>query len=240
MDSLFGFLHNLSFMLVPLLAAVVLHEYAHGRVAYFFGDPTAKSLGRLTLNPLPHIDMYGSIIVPLIMFLIPGGFIFGWAKPVPIDTGKLHNPKRDMAFVAIAGPLMNLFLAVVSGLLLALFLYIDPTLRENWPPQPGVAPRGDLLGMVLVPLSAMMLFSVAINIVLFAFNLLPIPPLDGSRVLVSILPPKQAIALARLERHGMLVVLGLIMVNSYIPILSMYIGSIRELFFQVFLSNFLS
>jgi Zn-dependent protease len=227
-------------MLVPLLAAVVLHEYAHGRVAYFFGDPTAKSLGRLTLNPLPHIDMYGSIIVPLIMFLIPGGFIFGWAKPVPIDTGKLHNPKRDMAFVAIAGPLMNLFLAVVSGLLLALFLYIDPTLRENWPPQPGVAPRGDLLGMVLVPLSAMMLFSVAINIVLFAFNLLPIPPLDGSRVLVSILPPKQAIALARLERHGMLVVLGLIMVNSYIPILSMYIGSIRELFFQVFLSNFLS
>ncbi len=240
MDSLFGFLHNLSFMLVPLLAAVVLHEYAHGRVAYFFGDPTAKSLGRLTLNPLPHIDMYGSIIVPLIMFLIPGGFIFGWAKPVPIDTGKLHNPKRDMAFVAIAGPLMNLFLAVVSGLLLALFLYIDPTLRENWPPQPGVAPRGDLLGMVLVPLSAMMLFSVAINIVLFAFNLLPIPPLDGSRVLVSILPPKQAIALARLERHGMLVVLGLIMVNSYIPILSMYIGSIREFFFQVFLSNFLS
>ncbi len=227
-------------MLVPLLAAVVLHEYAHGRVAYFFGDPTAKSLGRLTLNPLPHIDMYGSIIVPLIMFLIPGGFIFGWAKPVPIDTGKLHNPKRDMAFVAIAGPLMNLFLAVVSGLLLALFLYIDPTLRENWPPQPGVAPRGDLLGMVLVPLSAMMLFSVAINIVLFAFNLLPIPPLDGSRVLVSILPPKQAIALARLERHGMLVVLGLIMVNSYIPILSMYIGSIREFFFQVFLSNFLS
>ena len=227
-------------MLVPLLAAVVLHEYAHGRVAYFFGDPTAKSLGRLTLNPLPHIDMYGSIIVPLIMFLIPGGFIFGWAKPVPIDTGKLHNPKRDMAFVAIAGPLMNLFLAVVSGLLLALFLYIDPTLRENWPPQPGVAPRGDLLGMVLVPLSAMMLFSVAINIVLFAFNLLPIPPLDGSRVLVSILPSKQAIALARLERHGMLVVLGLIMVNSYIPILSMYIGSIREFFFQVFLSNFLS
>ena len=222
------------------MAAVVLHEYAHGRIAYFFGDPTAKSLGRLTLNPIPHIDMYGSIIVPLIMFLIPGGFIFGWAKPVPIDTGKLHNPKRDMAFVAIAGPLMNLFLAVASGLLLALFLYIDPTLRENWPPQPGTVPRGDLLGMILVPLSAMMLFSIAINIVLFAFNLLPIPPLDGSRVLVSILPPAQAMALVRLERHGMLVVLGLIMLNSYFPILSMYIGTIREFFFRVFLSNFLS
>ncbi len=224
-------------MLAPLMAAVVLHEYAHGRVAYFFGDPTAKSLGRLTLNPLPHIDMYGSIIVPLMMFLMPGGFIFGWAKPVPIDTSKLHNPKRDMAFVAIAGPLMNLFLAIVSGLLLALFLYIDPTLAENWPPQAGVELRGDLLGMALVPLFAMALFSMLINIALFAFNLIPIPPLDGSRILVSILPPKPAMALVRLERHGMLVVIGLIMLNSQFPILSMYIGAIRDFFFDVFLSN---
>ena len=240
MDSLPAFLHNLSFMLVPLMVAIVLHEYAHGRVAHFFGDPTAKSLGRLTLNPLPHIDLYGSIIVPLILFLIPGGFIFGWAKPVPINAGKLHNPKRDMALVAIAGPLMNLCLAVISGLLLALFLYIDPTLKDNWPPQPGVEPRQDLQGMLLVPLTAMALFSMLINIVLFAFNLLPIPPLDGSRVLISVLPPKPAMALSRLEPYGMLVVLGLIMVNSHIPILSMYIGSIQQAFFQVFLSEFLS
>ncbi len=239
MDSLPAFLHNLSFMFVPLMAAIVLHEYAHGRVAYFFGDPTAKSLGRLTLNPLPHIDLYGSIIVPLILFLIPGGFIFGWAKPVPINAGKLHNPKRDMALVAIAGPLMNLCLAVISGLLLALFLYIDPTLKDNWPPQPGVEPRQDLQGMLLVPLTAMALFSMLINIVLFAFNLLPIPPLDGSRVLASVLPPKPAMALSRLEPYGMLVVLGLIMVNSHIPILSMYIGSIQQAFFHVFLSEFL-
>ena len=240
MDALPAFLHNLSFMLVPLMVAIVLHEYAHGRVAHFFGDPTAKSLGRLTLNPLPHIDLYGSIIVPLILFLIPGGFIFGWAKPVPINAGKLHNPKRDMALVAIAGPLMNLCLAVISGLLLALFLYIDPTLKDNWPPQPGVEPRQDLQGMLLVPLTAMALFSMLINIVLFAFNLLPIPPLDGSRVLISVLPPKPAMALSRLEPYGMLVVLGLIMVNSHIPILSMYIGSIQQAFFQVFLSEFLS
>lgn len=219
------------------MAAVVLHEYAHGRVAYFFGDPTAKSLGRLTLNPLPHIDMYGSIIVPLMLFLIPGGFIFGWAKPVPIDTRKLHNPKRDMALVAIAGPLMNLFLAVVSGLILALFLFIDPTLKENWPPQPGVDPRGDLQGMLLVPLTAMAFFSMLINVVLFAFNLLPIPPLDGSRVLVSVLPPNQALSLARLERYGFLVVIGLIMVNSYIPILSVYLGFFLDIFFHTFLSN---
>ena len=240
MDSLPAFLHNLSFMLVPLMVAIVLHEYAHGRVAHFFGDPTAKSLGRLTLNPLPHIDLYGSIIVPLILFLIPGGFIFGWAKPVPINAGKLHNPKRDMALVAIAGPLMNLCLAVISGLLLALFLYIDPTLKDNWPPQPGVEPRQDLQGMLLVPLTAMALFSMLINIVLFAFNLLPIPPLDGGRVLASVLPPKPAMALSRLEPYGMLVVLGLIMVNSHIPILSLYIGSIQEVFFRVFLSNILS
>ena len=240
MDSIVSFLQNLSFMLVPLMAAVVLHEYAHGRVAYFFGDPTAKSLGRLTLNPIPHIDLYGSIIVPLILFLLPGGFIFGWAKPVPINAARLHNPKRDMAFVAIAGPLMNLFLAIVSGLLLALLFFIDPTLQENWPPQPDVELRGDLLGMFLVPLSAMALFSMLINIVLFAFNLLPIPPLDGSRVLVSLLPPKPAMALSRLEPYGMLVVMGLLMVNSHIPVLSLYIGSIQEVFFQVFLANILS
>lgn len=240
MESLSSFLYNLSFMLVPLMAAIVLHEYAHGRVAYFFGDPTAKALGRLTLNPISHIDLYGSIIVPLVLFLLPGGFIFGWAKPVPINAAKLHKPKRDMAFVAIAGPLTNFFLAIVSGLLLALFLHIDPTLQENWPPQPGVEPRGDLLGMLLVPLTAMALFSMLINIVLFAFNLLPIPPLDGSRVLVSVLPPKQAISLSRLEPYGMLVVLGLLMINSHIPILSVYIGSIQEAFFRVFLSEFLS
>jgi len=136
--------------------------------------------------------------------------------------------------------LMNLCLAVISGLLLALFLYIDPTLKDNWPPQPGVEPRQDLQGMLLVPLTAMALFSMLINIVLFAFNLLPIPPLDGSRVLVSVLPPKPAMALSRLEPYGMLVVLGLIMINSHIPILSMYIGSIQQAFFQVFLSEFLS
>ncbi len=240
MDSIASFLHNLSYMLLPLIVAIVLHEYAHGRVAYFFGDPTAKSLGRLTLNPIPHIDLYGSIIVPLILFLIPGGFIFGWAKPVPINAARLHNPKRDMAFVAIAGPLMNLFLAIVSGLVLAFLFSIDPTLQENWPPQPGVERREDLLGMFLVPLSAMALFSMLINIVLFAFNLLPIPPLDGSRILVCLLPPKPAMALSRLEPYGMLVVMGLIMVNSYIPILSLYIGTIQKVFFQVFLSNFLS
>ncbi len=229
MDSVPAFLHNLSYMLVPLMAAVVLHEYAHGWVAHFFGDPTAKSLGRLTLNPVPHIDLFGSIIVPLLLLLAPGGFVFGWAKPVPIDPGKLHNPRRDMAFVAVAGPLMNLFLAVISGLALALFLAVDPSLQANWPPQPGVEPRTDLLGRILVPLTAMALFSIVINTLLFTFNLLPIPPLDGSRVMTSVLPLKSAHTLSRLEPYGMLIILGLFMIDPYVPIISTVVGGIFHL-----------
>ena len=225
MDSFPTFLHNVSYMLVPLMVAVVFHEYAHGWVANFFGDPTAKSLGRLTLNPIPHIDLWGSIIVPLLLALTPGGFVFGWAKPVPINPARLHQPKRDMAFVALAGPLMNLFLAVVSGLLLAFFIHLDPTIQANWPPQPGVELRRDWLGMILVPLTAMALFSIAINSILFAFNLVPIPPLDGSRVLTSFLPSKFAHALSRLEPYGILIILGLFMIDPYVPVISTVVGT---------------
>lgn len=240
MGSISLFLYNLSFMLVPLMAAVVLHECAHGWVANFFGDQTAKNLGRLTINPIPHIDLYGSIIVPLMLSLIPGGFIFGWAKPVPVNPEQLHNPKRDMAFVAAAGPLMNFFLAIVSSALLGLFLYVDPTLQANWPPQPGVEPRQDLLGMIFVPLTAMALSSMIINIVLFSFNLLPVPPLDGSRILRSLLPDKPADILTRMEPFGMLIILGLLIVNSYIPIVSTVIGTIFQIFQKTFFSAFIT
>ncbi|MEE8126312.1 MAG: site-2 protease family protein, partial [Nitrospirales bacterium] len=229
MDSLPAFLHNLSYMLVPLMAAIVFHEYAHGWVAYFFGDQTAKNLGRLTLNPLPHIDPFGSIIVPLMLFLAPGGFIFGWAKPVPINPAQLHNPRRDMAFVAAAGPLMNVFLAIISALALSLFWYLDPTIQANWPPQPGVEPRQDLLGRILVPLTAMAMFSLVINSLLFAFNLLPIPPLDGSRVLRSLLPAKPALLLNRLEPYGMFIILGLFIINPYVPVISTVVSTAFQL-----------
>ena len=229
MDSLPAFLHNLSYMLVPLMAAIVFHEYAHGWVANFFGDQTAKNLGRLTLNPLPHIDPFGSIIVPLMLFLAPGGFIFGWAKPVPINPAQLHNPRRDMAFVAAAGPLMNMFLAIISALALSLFWYLDPTIQANWPPQPGVEPRQDLLGRILVPLTAMAMFSLVINSLLFAFNLLPIPPLDGSRVLRSLLPAKPALLLNRLEPYGMFIILGLFIINPYVPVISTVVSTAFQL-----------
>jgi len=235
MESIASFIHTLSYMLVPLVAAVVLHEYAHGWVAHFFGDQTAKSQGRLTMNPLPHIDVWGSILVPLMLSLVPGGVIFGWAKPVPINPSQLHNPRRDMALVAIAGPLMNLCLAIISGLCLMLFVYLDPTIQANWPPQPGAEPREDLLGMLLVPLTAMALSSIIINIVLLSFNLLPFPPLDGSRVLRSLLPTKPAMALNRLEPYGMLIIFGLLMLDSRIPIISSFIFFMFRLIGQPFL-----
>ena len=237
MDSIASFLHTLSYMLVPLLAAVVLHEYAHGWVANFFGDQTAKSLGRLTINPIPHIDPWGSILVPLLLSLVPGGVIFGWAKPVPINPNQLHNPRRDMAFVAAAGPLMNLFLAIVSGLILSMILFVDPTIQDNWPPQPGTAPREDLLGMLLVPLAAMALSSIIVNIVLLSFNLLPFPPLDGSRVLRSLLSPQRALLLNRLEPYGMLIIFGLLMLDSHIPIISSFILFMFRLIGQPFLPS---
>ena len=238
MDSFSSFLYTLSYMLVPLLSAVVLHEYAHGWVANFFGDQTAKSMGRLTVNPIPHIDPIGSIIFPLGLVILQIPFVFGWARPVPINPSQLHNPRRDMAFVAAAGPLMNLFLAIVSALLLGLFLSIDPSLQENWPPQPGVGPRQDLLGMILVPLTAMAFFALIINTLLFTFNLLPIPPLDGSRVLRSFLPASGASLLNRLEPYGMFIILGLFMIDSRVPIISTVIGTAFGVVESILLGNF--
>ncbi|MDA0738312.1 MAG: site-2 protease family protein [Nitrospirae bacterium] len=220
------FFHTLSYVILPLMAAVVLHEYAHGWVAHYFGDDTAQSQGRLTLNPVKHIDPFGTIIVPLLCLLAPGGFLFGWAKPVPVNPNRLRNPRRDMALVAAAGPAMNFVLAIGSGILLAMIYAIDPTLKANWPPQPGIEPREDLLGMLLLPLTAMLLFSVIINTLLFAFNLVPIPPLDGGRILTSLLPYRSALALSRIEPYGMFILLGLFFFDERVPIISTFVGTI--------------
>ena len=160
-----NFLLSILVNFVPIILAIVLHEMAHGYAAYWCGDNTAKKYGRLSLNPLRHIDIMGSIIFPLILLLSKTGFVFGWAKPVPVDFDKLRHPKRDMFIVASAGIITNLLLALFSSLLLQLTRYIPSEL---------------LHGIISLFLMNMIIF----NIVLAVFNALPIPPLDGSKILL--------------------------------------------------------
>lgn len=239
MNSLPQILYTISYMALPLMLAMVLHEYAHGWVANRYGDPTARLQGRLTLNPLAHVDPFGTVILPLLCLLVPGGFFLGWAKPVPINPARLHNPRRDMALVAAAGPGMNLLLAIGSGALLSMLLSIDPSLATSWPPQPGQLPRLDLLGILLLPLAAMSLYSVFINVLLMVFNLIPIPPLDGGRILTSLLPARSAMALARLEPYGMLIIVGLIVLDPQIHVIRTITGTLVNLMAGTILSTVL-
>ncbi|SKA23032.1 Zn-dependent protease (includes SpoIVFB) [Trichlorobacter thiogenes] len=185
---------TISIIFVPIMFAVVCHEVAHGYVAWHFGDPTARMLGRLTLNPISHIDLMGTIIVPILLIISHVGILFGWAKPVPVVLENLRNPKRDMVWVAAAGPLTNIFIAVVSALVLrAIFLFSSlPTL--------GLAQA-----MFVKPIILMLTYSVHINLLLAVFNMFPIPPLDGGRILVGLLPHRQSVALAGLERYGFII-----------------------------------
>src|SRR4029078_7166825 len=175
MNSLPQILHTISYMGLPLLFAMVLHEYAHGWVAYRCGDPTAKLQGRLTMNPLAHIDPFGTIILRWICGLIPGGFFLGWAKPVPIAPRAMHQPRRDMALVAAAGPAMNLARAIGSALLFPILLCIDPTIGNYWSNSDPVGSAGTLQQMFLQPIAVMAVYSVLINVLLMLFNLLPLP-----------------------------------------------------------------
>lgn len=212
---------------LPLLFAMVLHEYAHGWMAERCGDSTAKHEGRLTINPLAHIDPFGTIILPMICLLLPGSFLLGWAKPVPIDPRNMHNPRRDMALVAAAGPGMNLLLAVGSALLLTLLLTIEPTLSvRNSAETEGSTNL--LATMVLRPIAVMAFYSVMINVFLAMFNLLPIPPLDGGRILTALLPSSPAMALARLEPYGMLILVGLIVFDKELGIIHMVTGTLAK------------
>lgn len=183
---------GISIWALPVLFAVVLHEVAHGRVAYLLGDDTSKMLGRLSLNPLKHIDPVGTVLIPLMLLVLQAPFLFGYAKPVPVNFRKLRSPRRDMILVALAGPLTNLVLALLSTLVL--FLVWQLPLEMMW---------------FIDPVSLMCQASIVINIVLCVFNLLPIPPLDGGRVAVGLLPYKQANLLSKVEPYGFFIIIAL-------------------------------
>ncbi|HET6420335.1 MAG TPA: site-2 protease family protein [Geobacteraceae bacterium] len=192
------FLLKLSIMLVPALMAITCHEVSHGYCAEKFGDNTARNMGRLTLNPLKHLDIIGTLMV----FVIG----IGWAKPVPVNFNNLRNPKRDMIWVALAGPGTNFILAILSALALRGLSALG---------RGGLA--GPSTGFIIEPILLMLAFSIYINLMLAIFNLIPVPPLDGGRVMTGLLPVRQAIAFSRIEPYGMIIILALIFLPNFVP-----------------------
>ena len=195
---------------IPVLLAITLHEAAHGFVAHHFGDDTAWQLGRVSLNPLRHVDPFGTLLFPALLLLTHAPFLFGYAKPVPVNFGQLRNPRRDMIWVAAAGPVMNLALATAAALLLHTVDFL-PVGIDQW---------------VLRSL----VNAININVILAVFNLIPLPPLDGGRVAVGILPKVLAAPLARLAPYGMWIVIGAFFL---VPIFAAQAGLDVNLFNQV-------
>ncbi|WP_126445579.1 site-2 protease family protein [Sulfuricystis multivorans] len=201
---------------IPVIFAITLHEAAHGYVARHFGDPTAWLLGRITLNPVKHVDPVGTLLVPaLLLFFSKGQFLFGWAKPVPVDFGRLRHPKQDMLWVAAAGPGANLAMALAWALVLKLAVVMP----EN---------------AYSLPLAEMARAGINVNAVLMLLNLLPIPPLDGGRIAVSLLPHRLAWRFAQLERFGFTILLVLLFLGGLdlilTPLMRAFLFFIKNLF----------
>ena len=196
----------------PVLLGITVHEVAHGWVASKLGDTTAKMMGRLTLNPLKHVDPVGTILIPGLLLLMQSGFIFGYAKPVPINWKNLRNPKRDMAIVAGAGPLANLFMALAWALLVRAGLLMGET------------------GMALLYMGVAGIF---INTVLMVLNLLPLPPLDGGRVMTSLLPGPLAYQFSRIEPFGFMILIALLLTGVLgkilLPVITVVMGGLAML-----------
>ena len=205
--ELSGFLYTASTWAIPILVAITFHEAAHAYAAWKLGDDTAFRLGRVTFNPLKHVDPFGTVLVPTLLLLFKAPFLFGWAKPVPVAFGHLSRPRRDMALVALAGPLTNVVLALASAGLFHLVRLL-PEAAAAWVAQT-------------------LYQSILLNLVLAIFNMIPLPPLDGGRVAMSILPGVLARPYAKLERYGFVILLGVIFI---LPMLGRELGLDLNLF----------
>jgi Zn-dependent protease len=205
---------QISAWVMPVLLAITVHETAHGWVARSFGDKTAEMLGRLSLNPIKHIDPVGTILVPALMLLLPGGFVFGWAKPVPVDWRNFKHPKQDMAWVAVAGPASNLVMALAWALAARIALGLP---ADNW---------------IALPLLFMGVAGIFINTILMVLNLLPLPPLDGGRVVTGLLPAPYAYQFARIEPYGFFILVALLVTG----VLGVFMWPVVKLVLQLLAS----
>ena len=213
----FSLVQTIVIWALPVLLAITVHEAAHGYVANRLGDSTARMLGRLTLNPIRHVDPVGTVLVPGLLILLGSSFLFGWAKPVPVNTRNLPNPRRDMALVAVAGPASNLVMALGWALLLR--LAVGPLADWEW---------------VALPLNYMAQAGILINLVLMALNLIPGPPLDGGRVAVGVLPIGAARSLSAVEPYGLYIVLGLLVTGLLGKLIGPIIGLFGNIIYTLF------